>query len=408
MIQGRDFIIASSIEWNFLWQGPQEIASRLARAGNRVLYIENTGVRSLRLSDATRVVARLRNWTTALTRQGIRLVAPNLYICSPLVLPPFGSQLQQEVNRKLFLPLIVNAVGRLKMRNVIIWSFLPTDTVVDLIRLLKPRLSATIYYCVADFGELSTQPSRIKESEKELLGLSDLVLAQCAPLASHCSQWANKVHVVPYGVNLEVFSNSTQLGAETRAMAHRRDNGHDRNLMSKLPRPVIGYVGGLHRHLDLELLASMATIRPDWSWVCVGPAQLRVSSLSHIPNIHLTGNRPHEELAGLIEQFDVGIVPYVSSLYTDTVVPTKINEYLAMGTPVVSTDIPSVCEFNDRHRVLTTTVAQPESFVRAIENALQTKDESAREQRRSVAALSDWQNRLDAICDLIGTVPKVH
>lgn len=46
MITGRDIIYISSIEWNFLWQGHQEIALRLAAAGNRVLYVENTGVRA--------------------------------------------------------------------------------------------------------------------------------------------------------------------------------------------------------------------------------------------------------------------------------------------------------------------------------------------------------------------------
>lgn len=48
MITGRDQIIISSLEWDFLWQGPQEVASLLASAGNRILYIENTCIRSPR------------------------------------------------------------------------------------------------------------------------------------------------------------------------------------------------------------------------------------------------------------------------------------------------------------------------------------------------------------------------
>jgi glycosyltransferase involved in cell wall biosynthesis len=128
-----------------------------------------------------------------------------------------------------------------------------------------------------------------------LLSSSDLVLAQCAPLASHCLQWAKNVHVVPYGVNLEVFSQSDERNFESGLPPQRRDNGRDRELLSTLPRPIIGYVGGLHRHLDLGLLASMAVARPQWSWVCIGPAQSQVTSLSHLPNVHLLGNRPHRE-----------------------------------------------------------------------------------------------------------------
>ena len=75
MLTGRDIIYISSIEWNFLWQQNQEIAIRLARAGNRVLYIENTGVRAPGLGDAGRVFARLKSWIGKLGSRGVREVA---------------------------------------------------------------------------------------------------------------------------------------------------------------------------------------------------------------------------------------------------------------------------------------------------------------------------------------------
>ena len=40
-----------------------------------------------------------------------------------------------------------------------------------------------------------------------------------------------------------------------------------------------------------------------------------------------------------VKAFDVGLVPYRLSDYTANVYPTKLNEYLAMGTPVVATDL---------------------------------------------------------------------
>ena len=63
----EDIICFSSIDWDFNWQGHQEIMSRLARAGNRVLFVENTGVRTPRLGDYKRMVSRIRNW-----RRGIK------------------------------------------------------------------------------------------------------------------------------------------------------------------------------------------------------------------------------------------------------------------------------------------------------------------------------------------------
>ena len=72
MISGRDIICIASIEWDFLWQGHQEINLRLAQAGNRILYIENTGVRSPRIKDAGRIVKRLKLWLSSLRSGGVR------------------------------------------------------------------------------------------------------------------------------------------------------------------------------------------------------------------------------------------------------------------------------------------------------------------------------------------------
>ena len=98
-LSGHDIILISSIEWDFLWQPHQEIASRLAEAGNRVLYIENTGIRSPGLRDAGRVALRLRRWLSAMRSRGVRQVAPNIHLLSPLVLPLFGSRAHRLANR---------------------------------------------------------------------------------------------------------------------------------------------------------------------------------------------------------------------------------------------------------------------------------------------------------------------
>src|SRR5258708_15960372 len=99
MLSGRDIIVISSIEWDFNWQGHQEIARRVSQAGNRVLYIENMGVRAPGLHDAGRVAVRAFNWMRSFAGGGVREVLPNLYVCSPLILPPFGSARQKLLNR---------------------------------------------------------------------------------------------------------------------------------------------------------------------------------------------------------------------------------------------------------------------------------------------------------------------
>ena len=391
MLSGQDFIIISSVEWNFLWQGPQEIASRLARAGNRVLYIENTGVRSPKWEDARRVRQRVIRWAGAAAQDGLHQVEPNLFTCSPLVMPPFGAPWQETLNRRVLLKAIVQAAGSLGLRDPVLWSFLPTNTANDIIRLLQTPRSLVLYYCVADFTQLASDPERLLKSERELIEMSDLVFAQGPELAAHCSRAAGEVRIVPYGVDLQLFSIT-----DTAARASSHDGNGQR--LRELKRPIIGYVGGIHRHVDIDLLEAMARVRSNWSWAYVGPLQTRAEGLSRLDNVHLFGHRPHRELPNYIAQFDVCTVPYMSSAYTNTVVPTKINEYLAMGKSVIATPLPSVCDFNRQHDVMSIADTHPSSFIRAIEHALASPgDQAITDRRRAVAALSDWQKRLEAM-----------
>ena len=46
MIHNKNIICVSSIDWDFVWQGHQEIMNTFACHGNRVLFIENTGIRA--------------------------------------------------------------------------------------------------------------------------------------------------------------------------------------------------------------------------------------------------------------------------------------------------------------------------------------------------------------------------
>jgi len=404
MLSGRDIILISSIEWEFNWQGHQEIASRLARAGNRVLYIENMGVRSPGLRDTKRVAQRFFHWAGSLLDGGVRQVSPNLYICSPLILPPFGSGVRHQLNRRLLLPLIASAVSGLRFDPDIIWTFLPTDTVGDLVRMLSRPRGLVVYYCIADFAELSPHRNEVLKSERSLVEMSDIVFAQGPQLAERCSHGGKKAGIFPFGVNMGRFrkadgqANGTPEGGTSATAV--RDSAS--NFMSTLPRPVIGYVGGIHKFFDVQMLAAMARAKPDWSWVLVGPLQTSPRELRRISNVYLAGPKAHGELSDYICGFDVGIVPYLSNGYTATVIPTKINEYLAMGKPVVSTDLPEVSTFNDKYGVIITSPNRPAEFVASIERALLSSDEDAIiTHRRRVAALNDWEERLEEMSRLI-------
>jgi glycosyltransferase involved in cell wall biosynthesis len=399
MISSRNIIFVSSIDWDDQWQAPQELALRLSQAGNRVLYLENTGIRSPGFRDTKRIMRRLKHWARALRKHSIRRVGPNLWIHAPLVLPPFGSAVREYFNRHLFLPLIRRVARRLRIREPIIWTFLPTDTTLGLVTLLSSSRSCVVYYCAADFAQLTTSSEQLARNEAELTKRSDVVFTICDELATHCRQWNSNVHVFPYGVNLKAFpmqhSDLNQLADSNQGFSWEIPsprNGHK----------VIGYVGGWHRHVSVDMLIAMVRARPKWSWVFVGSSEVSLKDFVDLPNVFILGQRPHRELARYIRSFDVCIVPYRRSAYTETVVPSKINEYLAMGKPVVSTNLPPVCDFNNRHQVIITTEEHSDEFLRGIDQALSLGDDQELiARRRAVARQADWDSRLESMSELI-------
>lgn len=400
MFSGRDVILISSIEWDFNWQGHQEIATRLARAGNRVLYVENMGVRAPGLRDARRVAQRFSHWAGSLLDGGVRQVAPDLYVCSPLIMPPFGGRLRHQFNRRFLLPMLLRVVRNLDFDPSVVWTFLPTDTVASFVRMIRGPRGVVVYYCIADFAELTPNREDILRSEREIIGLSDIIFAQGPHLAEHCALPGKRPEIFPFGVNIDRFSHDGRAPAHTNGSAN--GNGSAPSPLKSLPRPVIGYVGGIHKFFDVEMLTAMARARPAWSFVLVGPLQTPPRELRRLPNVHLAGRKPHEELPDYIRGFDVGIVPYHFNAYTATVVPTKINEYLAMGKPVVSTDLPEVSNFNGRHGVIITSPNRAKEFVASIERALLTSgEESVITRRREVAALNDWEARYERMSLII-------
>src|SRR3989338_101715 len=104
MLKNKNIICISSIDWDFIWQGHQEIMTTFAKSGNRVLFIENTGVRTARLKDMPRIKNRLKNWFSGVS--GIRKETQNLYIYSPLLLPFPYLRIAILINRFLVLSLL--------------------------------------------------------------------------------------------------------------------------------------------------------------------------------------------------------------------------------------------------------------------------------------------------------------
>ncbi len=386
MLKNRNIICISSIDWDFIWQGHQEIMSRFAKNGNKVLFIENTGIRIPSFRDIPRLRRRIINWYKSI--KGFRKESENLFIYSPLVLPFPYSMVARWINKYMLLKPLKRWMKVMEFYEPIIWTFLPTGTALDIINNIDRKI--LVYYCIADFSKLVTNPRKVKKTEDELFKKCDLIFVQGEALRDKCAKLNNNVHIFPFGVRIEDFQNL------------RYSQDRIKEDIKNIKKPVIGYVGGIHKHIDFELLEVIAKNNPDWSIVLIGPVQTNVSRIANLKNIFLLGQKEFSELPYYINEFSVGIIPYRKSGYTETVYPTKLNEYHALGKPVVSTDLPEIVNFNSENGDLVIVADTYEEFVKNLSTAIQNSGNKELISRRVASAKKNsWAQRLEEMSGLI-------
>ena len=67
-------------------------------------------------------------------------------------------------------------------------------------------------------------------------------------------------------------------------------------------------------------------------------------------NVMFIDQIPHSELPSYIKYFKIGLIPYLVNDFTNSVSACKLNEYLSLGIPVVSTNIAEVYNFNKKNK----------------------------------------------------------
>lgn len=389
MLKNEDIICVSSIDWDFLWQGHQEIMTRLARNGNRVLFIENTGARSPRISDIGRIKRRIVNWRKGI--HGIRKVEEGLYLYSPLILPFPYLRIARFINKKLMLAVLLRWLKAVGFSEPVLWVFLPTGLSLDLISEIDPKV--LIYYCIDYLQASSRAASKIENTEKLLLKKADLVFVTSAELFRYCSENSRNVHYFPFGVNIENF---------TRVLSGEYPVPED---IKGIKRPIAGYVGGIHKWIDFDLLKYIAVQNKDISFVLCGPIQSDIGQLKDLSNVYFLGQKDAVKLPQYVKEFDVALIPYKLTEYTKNVYPTKLNEYLSLGKRVVSTGLHEIRKFKDENGDVVKIAATYDEFSKTVSECVRSRP-SAEESALAIdrARKNSWANRIEEMSALVEAV----
>jgi UDP-galactopyranose mutase len=307
----KTLIVFSHLRWNFVFQRPQHLLTRLA-AHYRVLFVEEPTQES--------GPARLQ---VGAAEAGVTVVKP---------LTPLPSRGFADDQIALIAPLVSELVDAEGIDDPIVWFYTPMA--LPLLACLRPL--AVVYDCMDELSAFAGAPPQLREREAQLMQRADLVLTGGPSLYEAKRHLHPNVLCLPSSVDAKHFSVEGRTGDE--AMVERA-----RQLQGAIAGPRLGYFGVIDERMDLDLVRRLADADPRWNVIMVGPVvKIDPASVPQRPNLHWLGQQPYELLPRLIEGWEVGLLPFAINESTRFISPTKTLEYMAAGKPAVSTAIKDV------------------------------------------------------------------
>ncbi len=389
LIQNRDIVIVGLQPWDTaIGSNCKDIALEFSKH-NRVLYVNYPLDRKTLLQKSADKGVQKRMNVMSGHEQSIVFLKDNLWnlyideIVESVNWIPIAPIFDHfnKINNKRIAASIQNAIKELGFRNIILFDDNDMIRSFYLKELLEPVTS--IYYYRDYILGVDYWKRHGTRLERQLIAKSDLCITNSVYFADHCLKYNPNSYYAGQGCDLEMFSDRTDLMIP--------------NDVADIPGPVIGYVGALQSlRLNLDLLAYIANARPEWSIVLVGPEdnEFLASDLHQRKNVYFIGPKEPEELPYYIHAFDVCLNPQVINEVTMGNYPRKIDEYLAMGKPVVATTTRLMTEVFSQYTYLGT---QGEEYVALIEQALREDSPEKQEARKKYASTHTWENHVAEI-----------
>ncbi|MCB0207978.1 MAG: glycosyltransferase [Anaerolineae bacterium] len=354
-----DIVCLANIEWESRYQRPQQLMTQFGRNGQRVFYV--------------------------IASQFVKLGHPKGFQANPVAPNVFEIQLQghgplnfyhdplSEIQATHFLASIEQLKRQFHIHAAAIIVDLAYWTPLAL-TLRKQWHWPIIYNCMDEWADFPNIGPAILEQEKQLVCESDATVVTAALLKEKWLAQARQCHLVRNGVDFDFFEAHTQPNILLKALAH----------------PIIGYYGALAEWVDFELIYYLATQRPTWNFVLIGDRFVEpLEHLEALPNVHLLGRQPYQDMPRYLYQFDVCILPFKLNAVTHAVDPVKLYEYFSCGKPTVAVPLHEIQIYAD-HLYL---ADSPKTFLTQLEHALAETDLALMHNRITLARTNNWHSR---------------
>ncbi len=310
---------------------------------------------------------------------------PNILVYTPITFVPC----------KKYIPLLgrVESAFSLKMiRHLnkrmpyILFMNCPNITFSEILDELLAHAKLSLFDISDDFLELgydSLSKELFRENLTKYVKSADLVLTVNEHVKTKYAYLNANIHVIRNGTNYDNFDRQT----------FKLITALDKIKQNKIP--IIGYAGIANMgRIDSDLLDYLIEKKPDYQFVFVGPVHENFKKrYVHYGNVHMLGTVHYQELPSYIQYFNVAIVPFKQNENTKGNDLLKLHDFLAMGKPIVSTNIGGAKDLEAVIQVAET----PVEFLDGIVNSLYSDHKEDIARRKNVAFKNSWHYRVQEI-----------
>jgi glycosyltransferase involved in cell wall biosynthesis len=168
--------------------------------------------------------------------------------------------------------------------------------------------------------------------------------------------------------------------------------------------PIVGFLGALTPRDGDLLLKSMEHLRanlPAAKLLLIGNHRLSLTEEQiRLANITETSFIPFQEISCYLSACDTLVLPLANTLANQARWPSKINDYLATGRPIVATATGDITEIISKHQVGLVVSHEPEVFANALLSVLSNTQkglELGRNARKLAEGELSWSRSINSL-----------
>ncbi len=258
-----------------------------------------------------------------------------------------------------------------KFNNPIIINFIPNPITYSIVNNINSNL---VVYYMAD--NMTQNDKKFRSIEEKIINKSQLVFFSSINLKNKIKNF-KKRKFLPNGVNHEVFS-KIKLSKKYNQKESLK----------------IVYLGAVRDIINENLILKISKKFPNDKIYFIGPILKKFKKLYKQKNIFFVGEIKHKLVPSFLKNFHIGILPYKVNLFTKSINPLKVYEYVSSGLPVISTNLPNVTRLgNDYPNIQLLRAKTEESFLNQISYIKKNYKQNSRKDLNLFLKDNAWKNR---------------